>query len=94
MSNTLPRHYKNEPTREREVALYIDGGYITRGPASTGRVAALNGWKEYDHVVPPSRLTWELDRPAYGDHDAPNLCWGNGTMTSEQFLAWLRETAG
>lgn len=86
----LPRHYKDEPSREREVALYIDGNYATRGPASTGKQAALYGWSGLSERVEPSRLTWELDRCSWNDR--PNLCWGNEKLTSEQFLAWLRET--
>lgn len=91
MIDTLPRYYRDEPTREREVALYIDGHYVTRGPASMGRQAARFGWNAgWGNVVPPERLTWELDRCAWNDR--PNLCWGNETLTSEAFLAWLDET--
>jgi hypothetical protein len=86
----LPRFYKDEPTREREVALYIDGKYLTRGPASTGRRAARYGWDGGSETVAPSRLTWELDRtPGTLWGDRPMLTWGNEQMNSEQFLAWL-----
>lgn len=92
----LPLFYKHEsPPREREVAMYIDGQYITRGPARTGRQSALWGWNAgWGNVVAPERLTWELDRyPARDGHDVTYLCWGGERLTSEAYLAWLKATA-
>jgi hypothetical protein len=91
MSN-MERFYRDEPTREREVALYIDGRYATRGPASAGERTARYGWPGGDEVVAPERLSWELDRFT-GLFDRPCLCWGNEKLTSAQFLAWLRESS-
>ena len=88
----LSRYYMDEENvREREVAMYIDGGYITRGPAGQGEMTARRGWNAgWGTFIAPERLTWELDRNT-GGPDRPNLCWGNERLTSEQFLAWLRD---
>lgn len=76
---------------EREVALYIDGRYAARGPASEARHAAYYGWKGWDEVISPSRLTWEIDYSGRGgDEDTPYLCWGTGVRLScEEMVQWL-----
>lgn len=84
----LPLYYAAEPSMEREVALYIDGIYVTRGPARQGEMAARWGWKGYSETVDPSRLTWELDRCSWGA-DRQFLCWGNPKFSNEEFLSWL-----
>lgn len=90
----LPRFYKDEPAREREVALFIDGKYVTRGPASVGRRAARSGYPGLDETVPPSRLTWQLDTAAHEwMGDKPCLMWGGENITSQQFLTWLEASA-
>lgn len=88
----LTRYYRDESTREREVALYIDGKYATRGPASEGERPARYGFEAITERVAPLRLSWELDRST-GGFDRPCLCWGGERLTSEAFLAWLRESA-
>lgn len=88
---SLPRYYATEPSKEREVAVYLDGKYLARGPASEGEDAARYGWRGYNERVSKDRQMWELDHNA-GGSDRPNLCWGNAKLTNEEFLAWLRET--
>lgn len=84
---SLPRYYRDEPTREREVAMYIDGQYATRGPASAGRQAASYGWRGLVDTISPTRITWEIDTPT--GRDRPDLCWRGATLSSAAFLAWL-----
>ena len=85
---SLPRYYGEEPTREREVALYIDGGYVCRGPVSEGLRAARGGWVGWSETVSPGRLTWERDQNPKGG-DRPCLGWASGErLSSKEFLAW------
>lgn len=84
MSTSLPRFYAAEPTREREVAIYIDGNYVCRGPASEAVSPARYGTR----CVPADRLAFELDRPWGNASDRPCLCWGTGRLSPAEFLAW------
>ena len=91
---TLPLKYESQYAngREREVAMYIDGRYLARGPARTARQACYSGWKGWDEVVHPSRITWELDswEGRRGDGDREYLCWGSGVYLSCAEMAdWL-----
>lgn len=89
MSATLPRHYTEEPKREREVALYIDGRYAARGPASESERTARFGFPSWNDIIPTCRLTWERDQNPHG-WDRPDLCWTSGErLSSEELLAWL-----
>ena len=76
---------------EREVALYIDGQYATRGPASHARLTCRNGWKGWEEVISPSRLTWEIDYSGRGgDEDKEHLCWGTGVrLNCLEIVEWL-----
>jgi len=93
MGAVLPRYYADEePTREREVALYIDGKYVARGGASAGRASALYGFPGWNETVSPSRLAWERDRSPHG-RDRLDLCWTSGErLSSEEFLRWLADS--
>lgn len=90
---TLPRKYQSKYSadREREVALYIDGQYATRGPASHARHPAYYGYRGWEEVISPSRLTWEIDYCGRSvDEDTPYLCWGTGVrLTCSEILEWL-----
>jgi hypothetical protein len=87
---SLPRYYADEePPREREVALYIDGKYAARGAASAGRASASYGFPSWNETVSPGRLTWERDQNPHG-RDRIDLCWTSGErLSSEEFLRWL-----
>lgn len=85
---SLSRYYKDQPTREREVAMYIDGHYVTRGPASEGRQSARDGFRGIGTTVAPARIAWELDAPTFGK-DRPAMNWQGATLSSAEFLAWL-----
>lgn len=94
----LPRFYAAEPTREREVALYIDGKYVARGPCSHAERPARYGFDGWNEVVSPDRLTFELDQNSWGmdtpeRHDRPFMCWGLGTMSAVEFLAWWQQVS-
>lgn len=85
----LPRYYAEEPAKEREVALYIDGHYAARGPASEGEKTARFGFPSWNDLIPTCRLTWERDRGPFS-YDTPYLCWTSGErLSSEELLAWL-----
>lgn len=90
----LPRKYEGKYANfsEREVALYIDGEYITRGPVSQARQTCWAGWKTWGGFVGPSRITWELDTffGSRGEGDTECLCWTSGIRLScEEMLEWL-----
>lgn len=90
----LPRKYESKwaSSFEREVALYIDGEYATRGPAGHALLTCRNGWKGWEEIISPSRLTWEIDYSGRGgDEDREFLCWGTGIrLSSEEMFQWLR----
>ena len=92
---SLPRKYMSPHylNREREIAQYIDGKYVTRGRVSEALYPArfgVSGWNE--HIM-PSRITWEIDiQPGWegGDFDSPRLCWDSGIiLTSEELIEWI-----
>lgn len=90
---SLPRKYESKWANfnEREVAIYIDGDYATRGPASHARLTCHYGFRAYD-VIHPSRITWQLDtwHGRRGDDDVENLCWESDVrLTCEEMLEWL-----
>lgn len=92
--SSLPRMYQGSgyQDREREVALFIDGAYVTRGAASAARIPALHGWRGWNETVPPARLSFVLDRCGWSEdpaRDRPDLCWGGARLTSAEFLTWL-----
>ena len=88
----MSRFYADEPTREREVAMYVDGKYLARGSASEARSPASYGFKGWE-TIPPDRITFERDRGPF-EYDRPYLCWCSGERpTATEILAWLRETA-
>ena len=95
---TLPLKYESQYAngREREVAMYIDGKYLARGPAHTARQACCSGWGGgwggWYEMISPSRITWELDswNGRRGDDDREYLCWGSGIYLScAEMLDWL-----
>ena len=93
----LPRKYESvyENGREREVAIYIDGEYASRGPASHARQTCQYGFASWNGIIPPSRITWELDSfwGKRGERDETYLCWDSGIrLTSEEMLGWLNAT--
>ena len=91
---SLPRKYESKYANlpERDVALYIDGEYITRGPASQARQTCWAGWRTWNGAVEPSRITWQLDSwyGRRGDGDVENLCWESDIrLTCKEMLEWL-----
>ncbi len=89
---TLTRRYRAEPTRDREIALYIDGSYVCRGPATEAVPVARFGYNGNEWVV-PRRCAFELDQCSWSadaDTDRPSMCWGGPRMTPEAFLAWIK----
>ena len=94
---SLPRKYEGKYANfpEREVALYVDGEYITRGPASQARETCRFGLLTWGKTVHPSRITWELDTffGSLGEGDVECLCWTSGVRLScEEMLEWLDKT--
>jgi len=92
MSN-LPKTYQSShyAGRAREVALFIDGDYVTRGPWYDAINPARDGFRGWNGTIPTARLTFQLDRRSDNvspERDAPDLCWGNASLSASEFLAW------
>lgn len=89
---SLGRYYADEPVRRlREVALYIDGKYVTRGPCTQACDPARWGFRGLGEVVSPDRMLFELDcTPDWDPSDRVSLMWGRAAerLTAAQFLAW------
>jgi len=83
--------------QERQVAFYVDGLYMTRGPWSEieGAIHSRRPMSVGNFIREGHNVEFVLDQPSskYTEDDCKDLCWSGPKITVDQLREWIRLAA-